>query len=74
MSPLTGVKMETGQLNIKKINRKKFFSSLGMGVLGYYLIRSIPFTSLGRSVKDKKVTIRIDPDAVSRTKIGEKNV
>lgn len=66
--------METGKFNLKNINRKKFFSSVGTGVLGYFLMRSFPFSFLAKSSKDKKVIIEINPDAVSRTKIGDKNV
>jgi hypothetical protein len=66
--------METGKFNIKNINRKKFFSSVGTGVLGYFLMRSFPFSYFAKSSKDKKVIIEINPDAVSRTKIGDKNV
>lgn len=74
MSSLTGDEMESEKINPKKINRKKFFSSLGSGVFGYFVIKSIPFSFLSRNHKDKKVTIEINPDAVRRTKIGEKNV
>lgn len=66
--------METGRLNPKHINRKKFFSSVGTGVLGYFLMRTFPFSFFAKSGKDKKVIIEINPDAVSRTKIGDKNV
>ena len=66
--------METGKLNLKYINRKKFFSSIGTGVIGYFLLKSIPFSFLAKSRKDKNVIIEINPDAVSRTKIGDKNV
>ncbi len=66
--------METVKPDPKKINRKKFFSSLGTGIFGYFAIKSIPFSFLRKSEKDKEVVIAIDPDAVSRTKIGEKNV
>jgi hypothetical protein len=74
MSSLTGDEMETVKLNPKKINRKKFFSSLGTGVFGYFAVKSIPFSFLRKKEKDKEVMIAINPDAVSRTKIGEKNV
>lgn len=74
MSSLTGENMEFQKIISKKVNRKKFFSSLGTGVFGYLLIRSIPFSLSGKSAPEKKVTIEINPDAVSRTKIGEKNV
>lgn len=59
--------------NSNKINRKKFFSSLGTGVISYLIFKSIPF-SIGKRMMDKKVIIEINPDAVRRTKIGEKNV
>ncbi len=66
--------MESEKINSRKINRKKFFSSLGTGVFGYFVVKSIPFSFMSRNIKDKKVTIEINPDAVRRTKIGEKNV
>lgn len=74
MPSLTGDEMELEELKPKKINRKKFFSSLGTGVFGYFVIKSFTFSLLSKNVKDKKVTIEINPDAVRRTKIGEKNV
>ncbi len=66
--------MEKVKSNSKIINRKKFFSSLGTGVFGYFVIKSIPLSFLRKKDKDKEVVIAINPDAVSRTKIGEKNV
>ncbi len=74
MSSLKGNEMESEKLISRKINRKKFFSSLSTGVFGYFVIKSIPFSFLRKSIKDKKVMIEINPDAVRRTKIGEKNV
>jgi hypothetical protein len=74
MSSLTGDEMEFVKLNPKKINRKKFFSSIGTGVFGYFVIKSLPFSFLRKKEKDKEVIISINPDAVSRKKIGEKNV
>lgn len=66
--------MELQKINSNKINRKKFFSSLGMGVITYFIFKSIPFAFPGRRKKDKYVKIEINPDAVSRTKVGAKNV
>lgn len=74
MSPLTGDEMEIAKSDLKKINRKKFFSSLGTGVFGYFVVKSIPFSFLRKKEKDKEVVVAINPDAVRRTKIGEKNV
>lgn len=65
--------MKLQQGNINKINRKKFFSSLGTGLVSYFIFKSLPFAFLSKKNKDKKVIIEINPDAVSRTK-GEKNV
>lgn len=66
--------MESFKTISNKINRKKFFSSLGTGVISYFILKSIPFAFKGKKIKDQKVIIEINPDAVSRTKIGEKNV
>jgi hypothetical protein len=61
------------EFNPKKIDRKKFFSTLGMVSFGYFLIKSIPFASIRNRTNYKRVSIEINPDAISRTKIGEKN-
>ncbi len=66
--------MELEKISSNKINRKKFFFSLGTGVISYFIFKSIPFAFIRKKEKDKKVIIEINPDAVSRTKIGEKNV
>lgn len=66
--------METVKSKHKSINRKKFFSSIGTGIFGYFVIKSIPFSFLGKKENDKEVVIALNPDAVRRTKIGEKNV
>ncbi|HSD62176.1 MAG TPA: hypothetical protein VLB50_00195 [Ignavibacteriaceae bacterium] len=66
--------MELQKINSNKINRKKFFSSLGTGVISYFIFKAIPFSFFGKRNEDKKVVIEINPDAVRRTKIGEKNV
>ncbi len=66
--------METVKSKPQNINRKKFFSSLGTGIFGYFVIKSIPFSSFRKKEKAREVVIVLNPDAVSRTKIGEKNV
>lgn len=66
--------MELQKINSNKINRKKFFSSLGTGVISYFVLKTLPFSLFTKRVENKKVIIEINPDAVSRTKIGEKNV
>ncbi len=65
--------MELEKINSGKMNRKKFFSSLGTGVIGYFIVKSLPFGLAAKRVKDKKVHIEIYPDAVRRTNKGEKN-
>ncbi len=66
--------MVSEKINPKNINRKSFFSFLGTGIIGYFLVKSFPFSFLRRDARSKKVTIEINPDAIRRTKIGEKNV
>lgn len=73
MPSLTGDEMESVKSNRKNINRKKFFSSIGTGIFGYFVIKSIPFSFLRKKENDKEVVIAINPDAVSRTNIGDKN-
>ena len=55
------------------MDRKKFFSFIGIGMIGYFIVKSLPFGLMGKRVKDKKVYIEIYPDAVRRTNKGEKN-
>ncbi len=66
--------METQKSKHKSINRKKFFFSIGTGIFGYLVIKSVPFSFLRKKENDKEVVIAINPDAIRRTKIGEKNV
>jgi len=66
--------METQKIISNKINRKKFFSSVSAGIISYFIFKSFPFSFISKMKKDRQVIIEINPDAVSRTKIGEKNV
>lgn len=57
------------------MERKKFFISIGAGFLGLAILRVIPFYSLlTKRNDDAKIKISPNPLAVSRKKIGEKNV
>lgn len=58
------------------MNRKKFFTSISLGVIGFTLLNTFPFNVLAKkSVNNKKqVRVKINPLAVSRKKIGDKNV
>lgn len=62
----------------KKVERKKFFVSLGAGFMGYFVLRSFPFNLFGRktnnkNVKTGSVKVKLNPLAVSRNKIGGNN-
>ena len=62
----------------RKINRKNFFYSLGWSVAGYTVMKSFPFNFIGRKFfNDKeakeKFSVKINPYAVGRKKIGGSN-
>ncbi len=57
-----------------RMDRKKFFISASLAAAGIALFRFIPFTSTKRNSSSKKVEVKINPLAVSRKKVGEKNV
>ncbi len=62
----------------KSVNRKKFFSSLGAGLAGYFVVKSLPLRFLGKRIfndknESEKVSVKINPFAVSRQKIGGNN-
>lgn len=77
----TGIKYYAGFIN-KKVNRSKFFKSMGIGILGFAVLNSLPF-KLFKTVKQKdavaiqhkgeKVKIQINNLAIKRNKIGGKN-
>ncbi|MBT8386647.1 MAG: hypothetical protein KJO12_04485 [Ignavibacteria bacterium] len=57
------------------IKRKKFFSTIGTGLLSLIAAKLIPFTGLlnKSSPKSKTIKVKINPDAVSRDNNGKKN-
>ncbi|MEJ5262436.1 MAG: hypothetical protein WHT45_07130 [Ignavibacterium sp.] len=57
-----------------KMDRKKFFLSATLAAAGIALFKYIPFTSTKKKFESKKVEVKINPLAVSRKKVGEKNV
>ncbi len=71
--------MELQNIFQKKIKRKNFFLSLGIGVGSYFIMRSLPFKLFGKKfsktkyVSDNNIKVRLNPSAVSRTKLGENN-
>ena len=69
-------KMELKKMSDKKIKRNKFFLTAGTGVAGFFLLRTFPlslFSKKGDSNK-KEISVKMNPDAVSRQKIGNVNV
>ena len=54
--------------------RKKFFSIVGLGFVGMFFTRSFPFRFLFKNkMDDKKIRVKINPLAVKRQKLGNKN-
>ena len=57
-----------------KVDRKKFFLTAAISLLGLSLLNKFPFSLFGRSSKkdNGKIQVKINPFAVSRkTKEGE---
>ncbi len=58
------------------MNRKKFFTSISLGAIGFTIYNSFPikyFTKPSGFFKNK-IEVKANPFAVSRKKLGEKNV
>jgi hypothetical protein len=56
------------------MKRNKFFISLGTGAFGLLLLNKFPLNLFSKNNAKRHVEIKINPDAVSRKKIGDKNV
>ena len=58
------------------MNRKKFFTSISLGAIGFTLFNSFPMNLISKRIDQSKtkIKVKINPDAVSRKKIGNKNV
>ena len=71
--------MELQNIFNKKFKRNNFFYFLGAGVSSYILMKSLPFKLFGKTLNknksliENKIKIRINPSAISRTKLGENN-
>lgn len=70
--------MNIQRLLIKKVERKKFFYSMGAVFSSILLLKSFPFNFLIRNKLTKthntdRVRVRINPLSVSRKKLGDKN-
>lgn len=58
------------------MDRKKFFTSISLGVVGITLFNNFPMNIISKQFKKKKkeINVKVHPLAVSRKKIGGKNV
>jgi len=57
------------------MERKKFFSVFGLGVVGVLFTRFSSLKFFSRNLNDKKrINVKINPLAVKRQKIGNKDV
>ena len=59
------------------MNRKKFFSSIGIAAVGFMIAKSfpkIPIVSKMLNSKSAGVSVKINPLAVRREKPGKENV
>lgn len=61
--------------NIKnKISRKSFFIKSALAAAGILIVKFSPLRLFKSNIKEKKLTVKINPLAVSRKKIGSTNV
>lgn len=59
---------------MKMMERKKFFSALGLGTVGILFAGISPLKYFIKNDKsDKKINVKINPLAVKRKSIGGKN-
>ncbi len=58
------------------MNRKKFFTSISFGAIGFTIYNSFPMKYFYKKTDrfNHKVSVKINPFAVSRKKVGDKNV
>ncbi|MBK7629641.1 MAG: hypothetical protein IPJ23_02785 [Ignavibacteriales bacterium] len=58
------------------MNRKIFFTSISLGAVGFAIYNSFPmkYFSKQSGILKNKIEVKINPLAVSRKKVGEKNV
>ncbi len=58
------------------MNRKKFFTSISLGAVGYTIFNSFPMKYFSKPTGffKNKIEVKTNPLAVSRKKAGEKNV
>jgi hypothetical protein len=58
------------------MNRKKFFTSISLGAIGFAVYNSFPvkYFSKENKIFSQKIKVKVNPLAVSRKKVGGKNV
>lgn len=58
------------------MNRKKFFTSISLGAIGFAVYNSFPmkYFSKKSATFRSRVEVKVNPLAVSRKKVGGKNV
>jgi hypothetical protein len=68
--------MEFNKLLDKNLKRNKFFITAGTSIAGYFLIRTFPLSLFikKRNTNDQRVSVKLNPYAVSRENTGTKNV
>lgn len=59
---------------LKMINRKKFFTSIGIGALGLMLFSFSPVKYILKKETRTKLKVSANPDAVKRQSKGANNV
>lgn len=58
------------------MNRKKFFTSISLGAVGFAVYNSFPMKYFSKKTGSfrNKIDVKVNPLAVSRKKVGGKNV
>ncbi len=58
------------------MNRKKFFTSISLSALGLVIYKSFPMKIFFKKAEKnkKEIKVQLNPLAVNRKKIGDKNV
>jgi hypothetical protein len=58
------------------MNRKKFFTSISFGAIGFAVYNSFPMKYFSKETNffRQKIKVKVNPLAVSRKKVGGKNV
>jgi hypothetical protein len=71
--------MKFDSLKDKKMKRKNFFVTIGIGAASLVALKSMPFKLFSKKSTDNKIEnskisrIKVNPLAVSRKKIGDNN-